>query len=273
MIGETEGLSLEAAYYHPDGATGDLGLRAAQPLAVQLRPEVTGDLYIADVGQITWEEINFQPAGSPGGRTTAGTSMEAVHCYPADVAECPRAQVGTLPVAEYKHGEDGCSITGLGVYRGAGIPRPGRHLLQLRLVHGQVLGTHARGRWRLDLPGTARHGLAGDGGGHRRSGNLYATACVCEFSRQYDPFENPQGTVWRIVAADQVPEGRRRHRSMRRRWRLRQRKQGKQRRRHSRVDARAMQGREPRRDGLDSRGGHENVSASHRMTTHRVADD
>ena len=39
------------------------------------------------------------------------------------------------------------------------------------------------------------------------AGNLYATACACEFSHQYDPFENPQGTVWRIVAADQVPEG------------------------------------------------------------------
>ncbi len=32
-------------------------------------------------------------------------------------------------------------------------------------------------------------------------------ACACEFSRQYDPFEDPQGTVWTLVSADQVPEG------------------------------------------------------------------
>jgi hypothetical protein len=45
------------------------------------------------------------------------------------------------------------------------------------------------------------------GAGTDEAGNLYATACECQFSRQYDPFENPQGTVWRIVAAGQVPEG------------------------------------------------------------------
>jgi hypothetical protein len=50
-------------------------------------------------------------------------------------------------------------------------------------------------------------GLLVTGSGTDEAGNLYATACACEFSRQYDPFENPQGTVWRIVAADQVPEG------------------------------------------------------------------
>ena len=37
----------------------------------------TGDLYIGDVGQGNFEEIDFQPAGDPGGGTTAGTSWRA----------------------------------------------------------------------------------------------------------------------------------------------------------------------------------------------------
>ena len=32
------------------------------------------------------------------------------------------------------------------------------------------------------------------------------TACNCVIGRDYDPFENPQGTVWRIVAAGRVPQ-------------------------------------------------------------------
>jgi hypothetical protein len=33
------------------------------------------------------------------------------------------------------------------------------------------------------------------------------TACVCEFTRDYDPLKNPQGGVWRLVSADKVPAG------------------------------------------------------------------
>jgi hypothetical protein len=45
------------------------------------------------------------------------------------------------------------------------------------------------------------------GSGSDTEGNLYVTLCDCTFSRQCDPFENPQGSVWKLVAADQVPEG------------------------------------------------------------------
>ena len=47
------------------------------------------------------------------------------------------------------------------------------------------------------------------GAGRDEAGNLYVTACgACtDYGRYYDPTENPQGTVWRLVAADQVPEG------------------------------------------------------------------
>ena len=77
----------------------------------------TGDLYIADVGQDKWEEIDFQPSGDKGGENYGWSLMEAMHCYPSD----PCTPTGVLPVAEYGH-DVGCSITGIGVYRGTAIP-------------------------------------------------------------------------------------------------------------------------------------------------------
>ncbi len=78
----------------------------------------TGDLYIADVGQNLFEEVNFQPAGSGGGQNYGWPIMEGLHCYAAE--ECdPRGL--TLPVAQYDH-DEGCSITGGYVYRGQDFP-------------------------------------------------------------------------------------------------------------------------------------------------------
>lgn len=79
----------------------------------------TGDLYIADVGQNAWEEVNFQPAASRGGQNYGWNRMEGSHCYPAN-RRCDPAGL-TMPVAEYSH-EFGCSITGGYVYRGTAIP-------------------------------------------------------------------------------------------------------------------------------------------------------
>ncbi|MGH2618049.1 MAG: PQQ-dependent sugar dehydrogenase, partial [Thermomicrobiales bacterium] len=82
----------------------------------------SGDLYIPDVGQKTWEEINVEPAGSIGGLNYGWDWLEGSHCYPEEIARCPRQQIGTLPVAEYAHGEDNCAIVGIGVYRGDASP-------------------------------------------------------------------------------------------------------------------------------------------------------
>ncbi len=79
----------------------------------------TGDLYIADVGQNAYEEINVQPAGSSGGQNYGWPIMEGRHCFPAD-RPCDRAGL-TLPVREYDHGQ-GCSVTGGYVYRGVEYP-------------------------------------------------------------------------------------------------------------------------------------------------------
>lgn len=74
----------------------------------------TGALFIADVGQGRWEEINRESAGSPGGRNYGWNVMEGSACYNA--RSCSLAG-DTLPVAQYSH-DDGCSITGGYVYRG-----------------------------------------------------------------------------------------------------------------------------------------------------------
>jgi glucose/arabinose dehydrogenase len=80
----------------------------------------TGDLYIADVGQSNWEEVNFAAADGGAGRGVnyGWRVMEGNHCYAAD--SCDQSGL-TLPVLEYDH-DQGCSITGGYVYRGSSVP-------------------------------------------------------------------------------------------------------------------------------------------------------
>jgi glucose/arabinose dehydrogenase len=78
----------------------------------------TGDLYIGDVGQNEYEEVDVQSAGSPGGENYGWNIMEASHCYQS--SSCNRTGL-TLPVITYGHG-DGCAVTGGYVYRGVAVP-------------------------------------------------------------------------------------------------------------------------------------------------------
>ncbi len=73
----------------------------------------TGDLWLADVGQNAWEEVNIIKAGGNYGWNL----REGAHCYSGD---CTRPGL-IEPVAEYSH-DEGCSITGGYVYRGKQIP-------------------------------------------------------------------------------------------------------------------------------------------------------
>lgn len=79
---------------------------------------LTGDLFIADVGQNAWEEINFQPASSSGGENYGWRCYEGTHEY--NLAGCDGVEV-VGPIFEYNHSQ-GCSITGGYVYRGAAFP-------------------------------------------------------------------------------------------------------------------------------------------------------
>jgi glucose/arabinose dehydrogenase len=86
---------------------------------------LTGDLYIADVGQGCWEEVDFQPASSTGGENYGWVVMEGTHCYiPAQGCNPICTPQFVQPIHEYSHSEAGfsCSITGGFVYRGSSIP-------------------------------------------------------------------------------------------------------------------------------------------------------
>lgn len=80
----------------------------------------TGDLYVGDVGQNQWEEVDVSPAaeGSGRGLDYGWNIMEGRHCFGS--ASCDQSGL-TLPLVEYNH-DRGCSITGGYVYRGAAIP-------------------------------------------------------------------------------------------------------------------------------------------------------
>jgi glucose/arabinose dehydrogenase len=79
---------------------------------------LTGDLYIADVGQNQWEEIDYLPAGSPAGANFGWNFREASHGFAGN----PPEGLNLIdPVAEYEHSL-GCSVTGGFVYRGQSLP-------------------------------------------------------------------------------------------------------------------------------------------------------
>ena len=77
----------------------------------------TNDLYIGDVGQGEWEEIDFQPADSTGGENYGWRPLEGTHPYNDE----PAPQNAVMPVAEYSHSE-GISVSAGYVYRGTLLP-------------------------------------------------------------------------------------------------------------------------------------------------------
>ncbi|MEX0877018.1 MAG: PQQ-dependent sugar dehydrogenase [Phycisphaerales bacterium] len=75
----------------------------------------TGDLWIADVGQFSREEVNFAPAGDEGGQHYGWRCREG---FNATGLACGSTSGFTDPVHDYGHGANGCSITGGYAYRG-----------------------------------------------------------------------------------------------------------------------------------------------------------
>ncbi len=83
---------------------------------------LNGDLYIADVGQGSWEEIDFQPGSSPGGENWGWRCREGANDFNFS-GSCASATL-LDPIQEYSHGGNPfrCSITGGEVYRGCAVP-------------------------------------------------------------------------------------------------------------------------------------------------------
>jgi uncharacterized protein (TIGR03382 family) len=96
----------------------------------------TGNLYIADVGQDTREEVDFVPAGNQGGQNFGWRKFEGNTTNPVHGGDpLPNAIDTVLPITDYPHTNGNAAITGGYVYRGGDI-----------LDHGQSLdGTYIYG--------------------------------------------------------------------------------------------------------------------------------
>lgn len=88
---------------------------------------VTGDLWIADVGQNLYEEINMIPAGTGAGRNLGWDCREGFHNYSPSHCDTVAMPL-TYPIMEYPHScppcpyGNGFSVTGGFVYRGSMYP-------------------------------------------------------------------------------------------------------------------------------------------------------
>lgn len=147
----------------------------------------TGDLYIADVGQGQWEEVNVEPAPRDGGLNYGWNIMEGMHCFNA--ATCDATGL-TLPVVEYSHG-GGCSVTGGYVYRGSRIPGLQGHYFYGDFCSGFIRSfPYVGGAVTDERDWTSQLGTLGNlsSFGEDASGELYITTLT--------------GSVYRIVAAE-----------------------------------------------------------------------
>jgi glucose/arabinose dehydrogenase len=122
------------------GARGEIwayGLR--NPWRFSFDP-ATGRLWLADVGQNAWEEVDVIVRGGNYG----WNRMEGAHCYAPQVTDCDRSGL-VLPVAEYPRAGGDCSVTGGFVYRGEEIAA---------LRGAYVYGDYCSGRvWALRYDG------------------------------------------------------------------------------------------------------------------------
>lgn len=105
----------------------------------------TGDIYVADVGQNEIEEVSVLSTAEAAGANLGWDVLEGTRCYDAET--CDRTGL-VLPAHEYTH-DEGCSITGGYVYRGAALPE-----LQGRYFYGDYCGGWIRS-FRLGSDGSA----------------------------------------------------------------------------------------------------------------------
>ena len=154
----------------------------------------TGDLYIADVGQSAFEEINFQVAGSPGGENYGWNVFEGSGCFMSNSA-CATLQT-TPPVFEYGHDQGRCSITGGQVYRGPDYPSLFGRYIYGDFCTGEIWALQQQnGQWTNELLGLSDSTILTFGEDER--GNVYVSGTV-----------NPgQGVVYLISDGEPVTTG------------------------------------------------------------------
>jgi len=147
----------------------------------------TADLYIADVGQQEWEEINFQPASSAGGENYGWDCYEGNHDF--ELGGCGASGVYTFPVHEYFHDDTICAVIGGFVYRGSAAA-----FMQGLYFFGDSCGGQI---WGLQPDGTGWQSsplldtmLGITSFGEDEAGNLYAADGIDGVIYRVDSLEN-----------------------------------------------------------------------------------
>ena len=128
----------------------------------------TGDLYIADVGQDLFEEVDFQPASSRGGENYGWNTMEGMHCFQSDT--CKKSGL-VQPIVEYNHSQ-GCSVTGGMVYRGQKFPEMQGTYIYGDFCSGRIWGLKKSGNeWKSSLLADTDYSISTFG--EDEKGNIY----------------------------------------------------------------------------------------------------
>ena len=136
----------------------------------------THDLYIADVGQNRYEEVDFWAAGGPAGRNYGWDTMEGMHCY-EPMSGCVMSGL-VLPVYEYDHSSNNaCSVTGGYVYRGTRYPAIDGRYFFAELCAGWVRSLRMQGGVATDVVEHTEFGSVGGitSFGEDARGELYIT--------------------------------------------------------------------------------------------------
>ncbi len=135
--------------------------------------QANGDLYLADVGQNSWEEVDVQRDTSLGGENYGWNIMEGLHCY--QVATCNQAGL-TLPVLEYSSTGSDCAIMGGVVYRGSAYPRMQGVYFYADYCTGKIWGLQHDGTtWQSSLLTTFGSFAALTSFGEGEDGSIYFT--------------------------------------------------------------------------------------------------
>jgi glucose/arabinose dehydrogenase len=152
-----------------------------------------GDLFIADVGQDLWEEVDVQPATSIGGENYGWRRMEGTHCFnPSTNCQDPSF---VMPILEYSHAGGACSITGGYRYRGARYPGMQGIYFYGDYCSGTIWGAtqQSNGTWTTRVLLSTR--LAISSFGEDANGELYVV--------------DLNGTVYRVTDSSPLPTRRR----------------------------------------------------------------
>lgn len=124
---------------------------------------LTGDLYISDVGDLCWEELNVQPASSLGGENYGWNIAEGRRCYDSRRTGCntpPPCDLANLvsPILVYAHTSSCASVTGGYLYRGTRIPPLAGRYLYGDFCSGKIWAASKSGNaWKTQLLLDTRH--------------------------------------------------------------------------------------------------------------------